>query len=57
MDEFVGRHNLRGEDTQQQMEELVARMIGRRLMYKHLIADNGQESGARLLLCEFVGIV
>jgi len=46
IDEFAGRHNLRDGDTSTQMEEVVARMVGRRLMYKRLIADNGKESGA-----------
>ena len=36
--EFVGRHNLRDKDTLAQMEELVARMGGHRLLYKDLVA-------------------
>ena len=36
--EFVGRHNLRDRDTIDQMREVVARMIGHRLMYKDLVA-------------------
>ena len=45
--EFAGKHNLREGDTLDQMQEVVARMIGRRLMYRGLIADNGLSSGAR----------
>jgi len=47
VDEFVGRHNFREWDTADQMRVLVMAMIGRRLMYKDLIADNGLDSGAR----------
>lgn len=35
--EFSERHNLRELDTEQQMEEMVARMLGRRLMYEELV--------------------
>ena len=38
VDEFAGRHNLREEDTIDQMRHIVARMVGRRLMYRDLIA-------------------
>ena len=38
VDEFAGRHNLRDEDTIEQMRHIVARMVGRRLMYRDLIA-------------------
>ena len=34
--EFAGRHNLRDKDTVAQMRDLVAGMIGKRLMYKDL---------------------
>ena len=37
VDEFAGRHNLRDLDTIQIMEHIVARMIGKRLMYRELI--------------------
>ena len=36
--EFVGRHNVRGADTIDQMANLVASMVGKRLMYRELIA-------------------
>ena len=45
--EFSGRHNMRGLDTPKQMAELLAGMVGRRLRYPDLIADNGLSSGAR----------
>ena len=45
--EFSGRHNVREADTAEQMAQLVAASIGKRLMYGDLIADNGLESGAR----------
>ena len=45
--EFSGRHNARGLDTPKQMAELLAGMVGRRLRYPELIADNGLSSGAR----------
>ncbi|MDE0111468.1 MAG: transposase, partial [Albidovulum sp.] len=44
--EFAGRHNLREMDTASQMHELVATMIGKRLMYKDLVAGNGLSSGS-----------
>ena len=45
--EFVGRHNVREEDTICQMRNLVASAVGKRLMYQQLIADNGLSSQAR----------
>ena len=36
--EFSERHNIRNMDTIDQMKEIVARMVGKRLMYKDLIA-------------------
>ena len=42
VNEFAGRHNIRDLDTIRQMEHVVARMVGKRLMYRDLIADNGQ---------------
>ena len=47
MDEFVGRHNMRGKDTIDQMATVVQGMEGKRLKYKDLIGDNGLPSGAR----------
>ena len=39
VNEFAGRHNIREMDTIWQMEHVVAAMVGRRLMYRELIAD------------------
>ena len=41
VNEFCGRHNIRDMDTIRQMEHVVAQMVGKRLMYRDLIADNG----------------
>ena len=41
VNEFAGRHNIRDLDTIRQMEHVVAAMVGRRLMYRDLVADNG----------------
>lgn len=45
--EFAGRHGVREADTIRQMAAVVTGMVGRRLMYRDLIADNGLASGAR----------
>lgn len=45
--EFAGRHNDREADTVDQMGRIVTGMIGKRMTYADLIADNGIESGAR----------
>ncbi|MDE2761044.1 MAG: IS1595 family transposase [Paracoccaceae bacterium] len=45
--EFEGRHNMRVLDTEEQMTEMVASMVGKRLMYKDLIEDNNLDSGSR----------
>jgi len=37
VDQFVGKHSLRGLDTIQQMNHMVAAMVGKRLMYKDLV--------------------
>ena len=47
VNEFCGCHNVRYADTIDQMEGVVECMIGKRLRYKELIADNGLPSGAR----------
>jgi len=49
VDEFVGRHNVRSQDTLIQMNSLVADMVNKRLRYVDLIADNGLSSLARPL--------
>ena len=45
--EFAAKHNDRDSDTLAQMRHTVARLVGRRLMLRDLIADNGLPSGAR----------
>ncbi|MYE00717.1 MAG: IS1595 family transposase [Alphaproteobacteria bacterium] len=45
--EFSGRHNIRNLDTIDMMRSLAVRMVGKRLRYRDLIADNGLPSGAR----------
>ena len=45
--EFSGRHNVRESDTVDQMASVVAGLVGKRLMYRDLIADNGLASEAR----------
>ena len=47
VNEFAGRHNARDGNTADQMGRIAANMVGKRLMYKDLIADNGLDSGAR----------
>ena len=37
--EFAGRHNVREADTINQMQNIVASLVGKRLMYRDLIAD------------------
>ena len=45
--EFSGKHNIRDSRTLAQMSDTVARLVGRNLLYRDLIADNGLSSGAR----------
>ena len=45
--EFAAKHNLRDLDTLDQMTLLAGALIGKRLLYRNLIADNGLSSGAR----------
>ena len=39
VNEFAGRHNIREMDTLAQIQHVVAGMVGKRLMYKELVAD------------------
>ena len=39
VNEFATRHNMRPKDTEAMMAETVARMVGKRLMYRDLVAD------------------
>ena len=45
--EFSGKHNIRESGTLAQMRDTVARLVGRNLLYRDLVADNGRSSGAR----------
>ena len=45
--EFAGKHNVRDMNTAAQMAAVAGGLIGKRLMYSKLIADNGLSSGAR----------
>ena len=47
VNEFASRHNVRDADTIDQMSGLIREMVGKRLMYRDLIANNGLASGAR----------
>ena len=46
VNEFCGRHNIRDLDTIRQMEHVVARMVGKRLMYRDLIQPTGRSAVA-----------
>ena len=39
---FAGRHNIRDLDTLAQIQHVVAGLVGKRLMYRDLVADNGR---------------
>ena len=45
--EFSGKHNVRDSGTLAQMRDTVARLVGRNLLYRDLIADNGLSSAGR----------
>ena len=47
VNEFTGRHNDRNSDTIDMMKHTTQGMVGKRLRYSDLIADNGLSSGAR----------
>lgn len=44
--EFAGKHNVRQSGTLAQMRDTVARLVGRRLLHRDPIADNGLSSGS-----------
>ena len=46
VNEFVGRHNIREEDTRVQMAEMARGMAGKRLRFQDLIAPIKQETGS-----------
>ena len=45
INEFVGRQNLRRLHTKNQMSQIVAAMVGRRLMYRELTRPTGGPCG------------
>ena len=45
--EFAGRHNVRNLGTLDQMRTVAMGMDRKRLKYRALVANNGQDSGAR----------
>ena len=45
--EFAGKHNFRNSGTLTQMRLTVGRLVGRNLLYRDLVAENGFKSGAR----------
>ena len=46
INEFAGKHNIRESGTLDQMRDTVARLVGRRLLLRDLVADNGLASGS-----------
>ena len=46
VDMFAARQNVREMDTLAQIQHVVAAMIGRRLMYRDLVADTGRSAAA-----------
>jgi len=46
VDEFAGKHNIRDSGTLAQMRDTVARLVGRRLLHRDLVAPNGLSSGS-----------
>ncbi|MYH38553.1 MAG: IS1595 family transposase [Rhodospirillaceae bacterium] len=45
--EFAGKHNIRDSGTLAQMRDTVARLVGRRLLHRDLIACNGLSNASR----------
>ena len=43
--EFAGKHNIQESDTLAQMRNTVAGMVGRNLLYRELVAENGLSNG------------
>ena len=46
VDEFAGRHHIRDRDTIDQMNAIVAGLVGKRLMYRDLIRPTGRSAVA-----------
>ena len=47
LQEFIGNHNVREQGTVAKMTALVSGLVGKRVMYRNLIADRGLLSGTR----------
>ena len=45
--EFAGKHNIRDSGTLAQMRDTVARLVGRNLLYRDLVASNGLSNAGR----------
>jgi hypothetical protein len=45
--EFAGRHNIRDKDTIDQMADVVAGLVGRRLLYRDLVASTNLSAVAQ----------
>lgn len=45
--EFIGNHSVREQGTVAKMTALVSGLVGMRIMYRDLIADQGRLSGTR----------
>ena len=45
--EFAGKHNVRDSGTLAQMRDTVARLVGRNLLYRDLVAGNGLSNAGR----------
>jgi len=45
--EFARRHNIRNKDTIDQVGNIVRGMVGKRLTFKEMVADNGLPNGVR----------
>ena len=46
VNEFAGRHNVRDQDTIDQMHSIAVGLVGKRLMYRELIAATGRSAVA-----------
>ncbi len=54
--QFAGKHNIRSEDTADQMVSVAAGLVGRRLMYRDLITNPEAPSGAKRYRAEMEGL-
>ena len=49
VEEFASKHNSLGADTLVQMRDLVAALVGRNLLYREPVADNGLDNGGHMV--------